>query len=162
MNSATMVAHSRGELTTFGRRREAFSPLAGAAKRPPAAPAIDSDLGDTDYAAMVDRARERIRVGDIFEVVLSRTFRARYDGAPSQLYDRMTRINPSPYEFLIQLGDEQLVGTSPEMFVRVEDRRVESCPISGTARRGADALLLSAGLLLASLMPSRAEAGRAD
>jgi anthranilate synthase len=131
---------TRGEITTFGRRREAFSPLAGAAKRPPAAPAIDSDLGDTDYAAMVDRARERIRVGDIFEVVLSRTFRARYDGAPSQLYDRMTRINPSPYEFLIQLGDEQLVGTSPEMFVRVEDRRVESCPISGTARRGADAM----------------------
>jgi anthranilate synthase len=89
---------------------------------------------------MVDRARERIRVGDVFEVVLSRTFHAPYDAAPSQLYERMTRINPSPYEFLIQLGDEQLVGTSPEMFVRVEDRRVESCPISGTARRGADAM----------------------
>jgi len=62
------------------------------------------------------------------------------EGAPSQLFERMTRINPSPYEFLIQLGDEQLVGTSPEMFVRVEDRRVESCPISGTARRGSDAM----------------------
>jgi anthranilate synthase len=131
---------TRGEITTFGRRRDAFAPLATAVARPPAAPAIDSDLADTEYAAMVDRARERIRVGDIFEVVLSRTFRARYDGAPSQLYERMTRINPSPYEFLIQLGDEQLVGTSPEMFVRVEERRVESCPISGTARRGADAM----------------------
>jgi len=131
---------TRGEITTFGRRRDAFAPLAKARTQPPAAPAIDSDLADTAYAAMVDRARERIRVGDIFEVVLSRTFRARYEGAPSQLYERMTRINPSPYEFLIQLGDEQLVGTSPEMFVRVEDRRVESCPIAGTARRGADAM----------------------
>jgi anthranilate synthase len=131
---------TRGETTTFGRRREAFAPPAAAIRRPPAAPRIDSDLADADYAAMVDRARERIRVGDIFEVVLSRTFVAPYDGAPSQLYERMTRINPSPYEFLIQLGEEQLVGTSPEMFVRVEDRRVESCPISGTARRGADAM----------------------
>ena len=51
---------TRGEITTFGRRREAFSPLAGAAKRPPAAPAIDSDLGDTDYAAMVDRALREV------------------------------------------------------------------------------------------------------
>jgi len=131
---------TRGETTTYGRARAAFAPLAPARRAPPAAPAIDSDLADAEYAAMVDRARERIRVGDIFEVVLSRTFRARHEGAPSQLFERMTRINPSPYEFLIQLGDEQLVGTSPEMFVRVEDRRVESCPISGTARRGSDAM----------------------
>jgi anthranilate synthase len=131
---------TRGETTTYGRARAAFAPLVAARRPPPAAPAIDSDLADAEYAAMVDRARERIRVGDIFEVVLSRTFRARHEGAPSQLFERMTRINPSPYEFLIQLGDEQLVGTSPEMFVRVEDRRVESCPISGTARRGSDAM----------------------
>jgi anthranilate synthase len=131
---------TRGETTTFGRDRAAFAPLTPAPRRAPGAPTIATDVADAAYAAMVDRARERIRVGDVFEVVLSRTFHAPYDAAPSQLYERMTRINPSPYEFLIQLGDEQLVGTSPEMFVRVEDRRVESCPISGTARRGADAM----------------------
>lgn len=130
----------RAGVTTEGRGREVFMPLAPVKKAPPASPAIDSDLADDAYAAMVDRARERIRVGDIFEVVLSRTFHAPYGGAPSQLYERMIKINPSPYEFLIQLGDEQLVGTSPEMFVRVEDGRVESCPISGTARRGNDAM----------------------
>ena len=52
----------------------------------------------------------------------------------------MQRANPSPYEFLIQFGDEQLVGASPEMFVRVEGERVETCPISGTARRTGDPL----------------------
>ncbi len=131
---------SRGGTTTAGRTHRPLHPFPAATPMPPAAPAIDSDLADHEYAAMVDRARERIRVGDIFEVVLSRTFRAAYPGAPSQLYERMTRINPSPYEFLLQLGDEQLIGTSPEMFVRVEDGRVESCPISGTARRGSDAM----------------------
>jgi len=130
----------RGARSTMGRDRTPFVPLRPAAVAPAAAPRIDSDLSDESYATMVDRVRERIRVGDIFEVVLSRTFHAPYAGAPSLLYDRMTRINPSPYEFLIQFGDEQLVGTSPEMFVRVEDGRVESCPISGTARRGSDAM----------------------
>ncbi len=130
----------REGMSTVGRARSALQPLRPLAAAPPSAPTIESDLSDGAYAAMVDRARERIRVGDIFEVVLSRTFHAPYPGAPSQLYERMTRINPSPYEFLIQLGGEQLVGTSPEMFVRVEDGRVESCPISGTARRGSDAM----------------------
>ncbi len=132
---------ARGAATTAGFANACFAPLApapGAAAD--AAPAIDSDLTDAEYAAMVDRARERIRIGDVFEVVLSRTFHATTTIAPSVLHERMVAINPSPYEFLIQLGEEQLVGTSPEMFVRVEGDRVESCPISGTARRGGDAM----------------------
>ena len=52
----------------------------------------------------------------------------------------MQDASPSPYEFLLQFGDEQLVGASPEMFVRVEGRRVETCPISGTAQRTGDPL----------------------
>ncbi|HYD18593.1 MAG TPA: anthranilate synthase component I [Patescibacteria group bacterium] len=97
--------------------------------------AITSNMSDEQYADMVARAQEHIRKGDVFEVVLSRKFRSPYQGLPSQLFRNIRRINPSPYEFLIQLGDEQLVGASPEMFVRVEGKRVESCPISGTARR---------------------------
>src|SRR5207237_94995 len=58
----------------------------------------------------------------------------------SQLFERVQQANPSPYEFLLQLGDEQLVGASPEMFLRVEGQRVESCPIAGTARRTGDPL----------------------
>ena len=98
--------------------------------------AIAVDRDANDYAAMVDAARERMRVGDIFEVVLSRRFTADYGGRPSDLFRTMQSVNPSPYEFLIQLGGEQLIGASPEMYVRVEGRRVESCPISGTIRRG--------------------------
>jgi anthranilate synthase len=78
--------------------------------------------------------------GDIFEVVLSRSFAAPYGDKPSELFRRMRAVNPSPYEFLFQLGRDQLVGTSPEMFVRVQGDRVETCPISGTIRRGNDAM----------------------
>jgi anthranilate synthase len=76
--------------------------------------------------------------GDYYEVVLRQTFRAPYAGKPSALFLRMQHASPSPYEFLIQFGDEQLIGASPEMFVRVEGDRVETCPISGTARRTGD------------------------
>ncbi|MDE1153305.1 MAG: anthranilate synthase component I [Micavibrio sp.] len=100
-----------------------------------AAPAISSNMSDDEYAAMVARAGKHIRKGDVFEVVLSRKFTAPCVTPPSTLFRNIRRINPSPYEFLMQMGTEQLVGASPEMFVRVEGRRVESCPISGTARR---------------------------
>ena len=126
---------AKGALTTAGAGRTVFAPL----RVPPPAPAegtIITDHSDAQYAAMVDAARERMRVGDIFEVVLSRRFLADYGGRPSDLFRIMQKVNPSPYEFLLQLGDEQLIGASPEMFVRVEGRRVESCPISGTIRRG--------------------------
>src|SRR6266436_5822388 len=76
--------------------------------------------------------------GDYYEVVLRQTFRAPYAGKASDLFRRMQEASPSPYEFLIQFGDEQLVGASPEMFVRIEGDRVETCPISGTARRTGD------------------------
>jgi anthranilate synthase len=84
-------------------------------------------------------------VGNLFECVLSQTFRRAAPCAPSELFRRLRRRNPSPYGFLMNLGDaEFLVGASPEMFVRCESTkgglRVETCPISGTIARGADAL----------------------
>ena len=130
---------AHGELATKDTARRAFAPLAPATATE-LSPDVTSDHSPDDYAAMVDAARERMRVGDIFEVVLSRLFFAGYGGMPSALYRKMIAVNPSPYEFLIQFGDEQLIGTSPEMFVRVEGARVESCPISGTARRGGGAM----------------------
>jgi anthranilate synthase len=132
-----------GEISTLGVRTQSFGapiakPKAAAARNVPLE--IVSDHTPEEYASLVERARERMRVGDIFEVVLSRNFERPYDGAPSALFQRLKTVNPSPFEFLIQLGPEQLVGTSPEMFVRVEGDRVESCPISGTARRGRNAM----------------------
>jgi anthranilate synthase len=81
-----------------------------------------------------------MRRGDYYEVVLRQTFRAPYSGSPSELFERIQHASPSPYEFFLQLGDEQLIGASPEMFVRIEGRRVETCPIAGTARRTGDPL----------------------
>jgi anthranilate synthase len=76
--------------------------------------------------------------GDYYEVVLRQTFAAPFKQSPSELFQRIQKASPSPYEFLLQLGDEQLIGASPEMFVRIEGRRVETCPIAGTIRRTGD------------------------
>jgi len=132
---------ARGAATTAGASRATFEPVARRKYAEPAAkPEIATDVTAGEYAAMVDAARERMRVGDIFEVVLSRRFETAYQGAPSALFAKLKKVNPSPFEFFLQLGPDRLVGTSPEMFVRVEGDRVESCPISGTARRGRNAM----------------------
>ncbi|WP_392537337.1 anthranilate synthase component I [Legionella sp. 227] len=94
-----------------------------------------------EYAQVVAKAKERFACGDLFEVVPSQTFYTHYQDQPSLLFKQMRRLNPSPYGFFINLGDDEyLVGASPEMYVRVQGKRVETCPISGTIKRGADAI----------------------
>lgn len=94
-----------------------------------------------EYAQVVNRAKERFACGDLFEVVPSQTFYTHFKDRPSSLFKKMRQLNPSPYGFFINLGDgEYLVGASPEMYVRVQGRRVETCPISGTIKRGVDAI----------------------
>jgi anthranilate synthase len=109
--------------------------------RAPAAGEIVSDHTPEEYMAKVERVREGMRRGDYYEVVLRQTFRAPFPEKPSVLFQRIQVASPSPYEFFLQFGDEQLIGASPEMYVRVEGRRVETCPISGTAKRTGDPLL---------------------
>jgi anthranilate synthase len=101
---------------------------------------IESDHTKEEYCANVERVREGMRRGDYYEVVLRQTFRTPYSGKASELFEHVQHASPSPYEFLLQFGDEQLVGASPEMFVRIEGQRVETCPISGTAQRTGDPL----------------------
>jgi anthranilate synthase len=92
------------------------------------------------YAAVVERAKERFKRGDLFEVVPSHVFYGRC-ASPAAFYERLRERNPAPYEFAFNLGEgEYLVGASPEMYVRVTGDRVETCPISGTIARGTDAL----------------------
>ncbi|HEX5494202.1 MAG TPA: anthranilate synthase component I [Mycobacteriales bacterium] len=92
------------------------------------------------YASMVRLARESFSRGDLFEVVPSQSFHAECP-SPAAFFRRLSRANPAPYGFLFNLGaGEHLVGASPEMFVRVDGDRVETCPIAGTVARGADAL----------------------
>jgi anthranilate synthase len=126
-----------GSLTTRGLARTGDK-IPPAAVREPSP--ITSDHTPEEYMANVETVREGMRRGDYYEVVLAQTFRTTYSGKASELFLRMQRENPSPYEFLMQFGEEQLVGASPEMYVRVEGERVETCPIAGTARRTGDPL----------------------
>ncbi len=95
-----------------------------------------------EYAALVKEAIEYFKRGDLFEVVPGQTFTERCTAHPSAISRLLKDINPSPYSFFINLGDNEfLVGASPEMYVRVTGgRRVETCPISGTIRRGKNAI----------------------
>ncbi|MFE0018490.1 anthranilate synthase [Mesorhizobium sp. NPDC059054] len=94
-----------------------------------------------EYAKLVRRAMDSFKRGDLFEVVPGQMFYERCETAPSEISRRLKTINPSPYSFFINLGEgEYLIGASPEMFVRVNGRRVETCPISGTIKRGDDAI----------------------
>lgn len=133
---------TRGSDTTVDQKRTAAR-IPKPRKRKPAP--VTSDHTPEQYMAKVEKVREGMRQGDYYEVVLRQTFRTPYSGSPSQLFERIQEASPSPYEFFLQLGEEQLIGASPEMFVRVEkqksgDWRVETCPISGTARRTGDPL----------------------
>src|SRR5947209_9465942 len=101
---------------------------------------IVSDHTVEEYMANVDKVREGMRRGDYYEVVLRQTFSTPYSGKASELFERVQRASPSPYEFFLQFGDEQLTGESPEMSVRIEGNRVETCPIAGTAQRTGDPL----------------------
>jgi anthranilate synthase len=94
-----------------------------------------------EYQATVETARAAFARGDLFEAVPGQLFAEPCERSPAEVFQRLCRINPSPYGALMNLGDgEFLVAASPEMFVRCDGRRVETCPISGTIARGVDAI----------------------
>jgi anthranilate synthase len=106
-----------------------------------------SDHAPGEYEEQVTKALEYFKRGDLFEVVPSQSFFKHSDNKPSDLFRTLQKINPSPYGFIFNLGGEYLIGASPEMFVRVDGKRVETCPISGTIRRGANAIEDAAQIL---------------
>src|SRR3954452_5942714 len=100
-----------------------------------------ADHAPGEYQATVETARAAFARGDLFEAVPGQLFAEPCERSPAEVFQRLCRINPSPYGALMNLGDgEFLVSASPEMFVRSDGRRVETCPISGTIARGADAI----------------------
>jgi anthranilate synthase len=93
------------------------------------------------YQQTVETARQAFARGDLFEAVPGQLFAEPCERTPAEVFQRLCKINPSPYGALINLGDgEFLVAASPEMFVRSDGKRIETCPISGTIARGADAI----------------------
>ena len=94
-----------------------------------------------EFAALVRVAQESFKRGDLFEVVPGQLFYEACPTPPSEIFRRLRERNPAPYGMLMNLGQgEYLVGASPEMFLRSEGRRIETCPISGTIARGEDAI----------------------
>ncbi|WP_174802689.1 anthranilate synthase [Martelella limonii] len=107
-----------------------------------------SDHRTGEYAELVTKAKESFVRGDLFEVVPGQQFMERCASQPSAISKRLKATNPSPYSFFINLGNQEyLIGASPEMFVRVTGRRVETCPISGTIKRGEDPIADSQQIL---------------
>lgn len=105
----------------------------------PQKPAGTGDHSPGEYAAAVEEARKEFYQGNMYECVLTQTFFRECQRKPSELYNSLRQANPAPYGALFNLGEgEFLVAASPEMFVRVTGRRVETCPISGTIARGHD------------------------
>ena len=89
------------------------------------------------FEASVRRVQEDIAAGEIYQAVLSQRFEAETGAPPFDVYRALRHVNPSPYMFFIRMGQEAIVGASPEMLVRVEGAHLETHPIAGTRRRGA-------------------------
>ncbi len=131
----------RYEFTAEGRSTRGLArDTAAAAFRPAGGGERSCDHAPGEYAEVVRLARQAFRRGDLFEVVPGQMFSEPAVAPPSTIFRRLRQRNPAPYGALINLGDEHLVAASPEMFVRVQERRVETCPISGTVARGQNAI----------------------
>jgi anthranilate synthase component I len=99
-------------------------------------PSPVSNTPEADYLAMVRRAKEYIYAGDVFQVVLSQRFSVPFTLPPFSLYRALRRTNPSPFLFFLNFGGFSVVGSSPEILVRVRDNKVTIRPLAGTRPRG--------------------------
>jgi anthranilate synthase component 1 len=98
---------------------------------------IRSNLTKDYYLSCIERIKEYIRAGDAFQVVFAQRFETDIVSHPFQIYRALRVVNPSPYMFFLKLGnDETLLGASPEMLVRCQNRQLEYRPIAGTYKRG--------------------------
>lgn len=119
-----------------GSASNAFSPRSP--QGPVAVTADDyrSNVTKSEFIDNVLRAKEYIRAGDIFQVVLSQRFEMNTSVSPLHVYRVLRTMNPSPYMYYLKMGEERIVGTSPELLVRVEGGKVQTRPIAGTRPRG--------------------------
>jgi anthranilate synthase component 1 len=95
-----------------------------------------SNISKIKFKENVRKAKKYILDGDIFQVVLSQRLEINFDGDEFMVYSNLKRINPSSYMYYLDFGERKIVGSSPEMLVRVENRKVETYPIAGTRPRG--------------------------
>jgi anthranilate synthase component 1 len=147
----SMYDQARAEIDVLVERLHAPSPLKPLALADSASPAVGrSSYERSMFMADVERIREYIFAGDCFQALLARRIELEHDFDSADLYRALRALNPSPYMYHLQLDGVELVGSSPELLVRVADGRVTVRPIAGTRPRGAtpdDDARLSADLL---------------
>ncbi|HIQ48303.1 MAG TPA: anthranilate synthase component I, partial [Aquifex aeolicus] len=97
-----------------------------------------SNSSKKEFEAIVKRAKQYIAQGDVIQVVLSQRFKKPFYSNPDKIYRILRFMNPSPYMYYLDLGNLSVIGSSPEILVRVEDGKIETRPIAGTRRRGKD------------------------
>jgi anthranilate synthase component 1 len=97
---------------------------------------MTSNVTRERFEEMVRTAKEHIAAGDIYQVVLSQRFETKFDADPFMAYRALRHVNPSPYMYFLRMGARAIVGSSPEMLVRVEGRLMQTHPIAGTRPRG--------------------------
>lgn len=146
-DSVLIMDHRRAEASIYDYEFEYMDYSTVDIERSNTAEIIDDKKYDNlinpvkgDYADLVCKAKKYFERGDLFEVVPSQILEYNTNKKPSDLFERLIEINPSPYGFLINHGNEKLIGASPEMYVRVIGNKVETCPISGTVKRGKNAV----------------------
>ena len=100
---------------------------------------LQSNFTQIEFEEAVLKAKEHIKAGDVFQLVLSQRFNRKTSTDPLTLYRALRSINPSPYMFHLKLNDFDIIGASPELLVKVEDSEIEIRPIAGTRQRGENA-----------------------
>lgn len=95
-----------------------------------------SNFSKEEFMERVKKAKDYIAQGDVIQVVLSQCFKRKFSGKKENIYRSLRYLNPSPYMYYMDLGDLKIIGSSPEVLVRLEDKRIETRPIAGTRKRG--------------------------
>jgi anthranilate synthase component 1 len=143
-SKTALAAAYRGaerDLRRIERTMQSPPALPSASKRPAgrdASPVFRSNVSKNQFLRQVRRAKDYIQMGDIFQVVLSQRLETNITGDPFQIYRALRRVNPAPYLFFMRLGEDCVLGSSPEMLVKVTGEEVEYRPIAGTRPRGKD------------------------
>ncbi|MFW5781981.1 MAG: anthranilate synthase component I family protein [Candidatus Muiribacteriaceae bacterium] len=123
----------------FSVYREALDKTIKFSRNPGTIRRVMTDTGQKEYCTMVQKAKENILSGDIFQIVLSRSIFTEFNGDPWDIYLNLADMNPSPYMFFIDFEGDPLIGASPEMFLKVQgdkEKTVNIHPIAGTRPRG--------------------------
>ena len=102
--------------------------------------AVTSNFSQKQFQKAVEQAKDAVRAGDVYQLVLSQRFERKSGASPFTIYRALRSVNPSPFMFYFDLQDFHIIGASPEVLVKVEDRTMEVRPIAGTRPRGSDIL----------------------